>query len=199
LSQPAMSPALACVSHGQLQHALNTCPLWLRAVGAKSKKQGAAAGPSATPAAAGGDGKDDEWGWDDAKAARASAAARKAAGAGAGSPGGGGGLLFQIHWHRVVLDEAQSIKNPRTLAAHAAWRLAAAHRWCLSGTPIQNSVDDLYSYFKFLRYKPYSHHHSFKELIKDRIALNPEKGYQVLKVVLQVRVWDPGVACWSMC
>lgn len=51
-----------------------------------------------------------------------------------------GGLLFQVKWHRVVLDEAQSIKNPRTLAARAAWRLAATHRWCLSGTPIQNSV-----------------------------------------------------------
>lgn len=49
---------------------------------------------------------------------------------------------------RVVLDEAQSIKNAATLAAHAAWSLHARHRWCLSGTPIQNSVDDLFSYFK---------------------------------------------------
>jgi SNF2 family DNA or RNA helicase len=53
----------------------------------------------------------------------------------------------------VVLDEAQSIKNPRTLVAHAAWGLHADHRWCLSGTPIQNTIDDLYSYFKFLRYR----------------------------------------------
>ncbi len=49
----------------------------------------------------------------------------------------------------VVLDEAQSIKNPRTLAAHAAWTLHAHCRWCLSGTPIQNTVDDLYSYFRY--------------------------------------------------
>ena len=51
---------------------------------------------------------------------------------------------------RVVLDEAQCIKNPRTLAAHAAWTLKARARWCLSGTPLQNSLDDLYSYFRFL-------------------------------------------------
>lgn len=61
-------------------------------------------------------------------------------------------LLFlvpcQVLWHRVVLDEAQGIKNGSTLSARAAWALHARHRWCLSGTPIQNSVDDLYSYFR---------------------------------------------------
>lgn len=39
-------------------------------------------------------------------------------------------------------------------------------RWCLSGTPIQNGVEDLFSYFKFLRYAPYSDPRSFKILIK---------------------------------
>jgi hypothetical protein len=59
-----------------------------------------------------------------------------------------GGPLYGVRWHRVVLDEAQSIKNSRTLAAAACWALVARHRWCLSGTPIQNSVEDVYSYFK---------------------------------------------------
>ena len=59
-----------------------------------------------------------------------------------------GGPLYQVKWHRIVLDEAQSIKNSRTLAANAAWALVARHRWCLSGTPIQNSLDDLFSYFR---------------------------------------------------
>jgi SNF2 family DNA or RNA helicase len=53
-----------------------------------------------------------------------------------------------VAWQRVVLDEAQSIKNARTLAAHAAWALRARHRWCLSGTPIQNNINDLFSYFR---------------------------------------------------
>lgn len=41
-------------------------------------------------------------------------------------------------------------QNSRTLAAHAAFSLRAARRWCLSGTPMQNSLQDLFSYFKFL-------------------------------------------------
>ncbi|GLI60468.1 hypothetical protein VaNZ11_002626 [Volvox africanus] len=96
-----------------------------------------------------------------------------------------GGPLYQIKWRRVVLDEAQSIKNPRTLAAHAAWRLFAHCRWCLSGTPIQNTVDDLYSYFRFLRYAPYCESRKFKELIKVKIAEKPEIGYKFLQAVLQ--------------
>eukprot|EP00775_Hariotina_reticulata_P014057 gene14057-14174_t len=69
----------------------------------------------------------------------------------AAAKGGPAVLLPQTllggRYSRVVLDEAQSIKNSRTLAAHAAWALHAKHRWCLSGTPIQNRVDDLFSYF----------------------------------------------------
>ncbi|GIM06399.1 hypothetical protein Vretimale_10704 [Volvox reticuliferus] len=96
-----------------------------------------------------------------------------------------GGPLYQIKWRRVVLDEAQSIKNSRTLAAHAAWRLFAHCRWCLSGTPIQNTVDDLYSYFRFLRYAPYCESRKFKELIKGKISEKPEIGYKFLQAVLQ--------------
>lgn len=145
--------------------------------GPKSKKL--AAGATAAQVK-----EEEPWQWDDAKAAKMRKVA--AAAATAAVPGGGG-LLFQVHWHRVVLDEAQSIKNTRTLASYGAWCLSASHRWCLSGTPIQNTIDDLYAYFKFLRYKPYCEPHSFRELLKDRLATNPEKGYQVLKVVLQVR------------
>jgi hypothetical protein len=52
-------------------------------------------------------------------------------------------------------------------------------RWCLSGTPIQNTVDDLLSYFRFLRYQPYCHPRQFKELIKDKIAANAAMGFKV--------------------
>jgi len=95
-----------------------------------------------------------------------------------------GGPLYRVEWHRVVLDEAQSIKNARTMAAHAAWGLHARSRWCLSGTPIQNSIDDLYPYFRFLRYEPYGQARSFKAMLKDVIAARPDVGFQRLQAVL---------------
>lgn len=96
-----------------------------------------------------------------------------------------GGPLYSVMWHRVVLDECQVIKNPRTISAHAAWSLRAKRRWCLSGTPLQNSVDDLYPLFRFLKYEPYSKASAFKELIRDPInGANPDVGYKRLRAVL---------------
>ncbi|KAF1872938.1 hypothetical protein Lal_00016044 [Lupinus albus] len=93
--------------------------------------------------------------------------------------------LARVAWFRVVLDEAQSIKNYRTEVARACWGLRAKRRWCLSGTPIQNAVDDLYSYFRFLRYDPYAVHSSFCFMIKNPINRNPKKGYRKLQAVLK--------------
>ncbi|GAA5873659.1 hypothetical protein JCM16303_002549 [Sporobolomyces ruberrimus] len=53
-------------------------------------------------------------------------------------------------FHRVILDEAHTIKNYKTKKAEACSAVKAHYRWALTGTPIQNSVDDLFSIFKFL-------------------------------------------------
>ncbi|KTW26006.1 hypothetical protein T552_03276 [Pneumocystis carinii B80] len=63
--------------------------------------------------------------------------------------------LLEHHWHRIILDEAQVIKNRHTLSAQSCYKLQATYRWCLSGTPMQNSIDELYSLICFLRIKPY--------------------------------------------
>lgn len=93
--------------------------------------------------------------------------------------------LAKVGWFRVILDEAQSIKNHRTQVARACWGLRAKRRWCLSGTPIQNAVDDLYSYFRFLRYDPYAVYKSFCSTIKLPISRNPTNGYKKLQAVLK--------------
>ncbi|MEY4979531.1 MAG: hypothetical protein RLZZ352_1801 [Pseudomonadota bacterium] len=53
-------------------------------------------------------------------------------------------------WHLVVLDEAQNIKNAATQAAQVACELDTRHRLCLSGTPMENHLGELWSLFHFL-------------------------------------------------
>ncbi|GJN01659.1 hypothetical protein PR202_ga18940 [Eleusine coracana subsp. coracana] len=66
------------------------------------------------------------------------------------------GPIACVTWYRIVLDEAHMIRNRTSQVAKACWKLEAERRWCLTGTPIQNRIDDLYSYLCFLKYKPYS-------------------------------------------
>ncbi|CDO99602.1 unnamed protein product [Coffea canephora] len=93
--------------------------------------------------------------------------------------------LAAVGWFRVVLDEAQCIKNHRTQVARACWGLRAKRRWCLSGTPMQNAIDDLYSYFRFLKYDPYWIYKEFCTGIKAPINDNPSNGYKKLQAVLR--------------
>ncbi|CAO3354712.1 DEAD/DEAH box helicase [Azospirillum melinis] len=59
-------------------------------------------------------------------------------------------LLKRLTWHMIVLDEAQAIKNPDGKATRAVAALPARHRLCLSGTPVENNLGELWSQFAFL-------------------------------------------------
>jgi len=84
--------------------------------------------------------------------ARALAAQRKARAAAAVAAKS---VLHRVAWQRIVLDEAHSIKDKNCSTARAAFALHAAFRWCLSGTPLQNRVGELYSLVQFVRLDPY--------------------------------------------
>ena len=93
---------------------------------------------------------------------------------------------FGVHWYRVILDEAHSIKNRNAKSTKAACELDAVYRWCLSGTPMQNNLDELQSLIHFLRIKPYCDLNEWRENI-DRPMKNGKAGlaFRRLKLVLK--------------
>ncbi|RAL58307.1 hypothetical protein DID88_006419 [Monilinia fructigena] len=64
--------------------------------------------------------------------------------------------IHQIHFHRVILDEAHSIKQRNSGSAKACFALKANHKWCLSGTPLQNRIGEFFSLVRFLDIKPFA-------------------------------------------
>ena len=63
------------------------------------------------------------------------------------------GLLHRVHFHRFVLDEADKVKNYSTRGWKAVKALKAQHRWIMTGTPITDLVEEIYSYWKILHNK----------------------------------------------
>jgi superfamily II DNA or RNA helicase len=59
-------------------------------------------------------------------------------------------VLEALEYHIVVLDEAQAIKNASGSASHSVRALKSKHRLCLTGTPIENHLGELWAQFEFL-------------------------------------------------
>jgi SNF2 family DNA or RNA helicase len=59
--------------------------------------------------------------------------------------------LQQIKWGRIICDEAHHLRNRRTKIVKAVSNLKTNHMWLISGTPIQNHINDLYSLFDILK------------------------------------------------
>ena len=76
--------------------------------------------------------------------------------------------LQRIEWFRVVLDEAHQIKGALTWQSKAACNLTAQRRLCLTGTPIQNTIDDLFALVKFLRLDPFTERAMWNEFCGHR-------------------------------
>jgi superfamily II DNA or RNA helicase len=58
--------------------------------------------------------------------------------------------LVEQHYHMLILDEAQNIKNPNAKAAQVVRKLHTRHRLCLTGTPMENHLGELWSLYHFL-------------------------------------------------
>ncbi|KAL6233886.1 hypothetical protein BDW75DRAFT_179969 [Aspergillus navahoensis] len=65
-------------------------------------------------------------------------------------------LIHSIHFHRLILDEAHSIKQRTTGVARACFALKSNYKWCLSGTPVQNRIGEFFSLLRFLEVRPFA-------------------------------------------
>lgn len=92
-------------------------------------------------------------------------------------------------WYRVIIDEAQCIKNKHTKAAIGAAQLQALTRFCMSGTPMMNNVGELYSLIHFLRIKPYNQWDKFNvdfvRPLKQGYESGKERAMQKLQALLK--------------
>ena len=82
-----------------------------------------------------------------------------------GGDRGSHGGIFSLDFFRVILDEAHFIKNRQSKTAKACYEIAAQHRWVLTGTPIINRLEDLFSLVHFLRVEPWSNFSFWKTFI----------------------------------
>lgn len=64
--------------------------------------------------------------------------------------------IHAIHYHRLILDEAHSIKSRNTGVAKACFALQGTYKWCLSGTPVQNRIGEFFSLLRFLEVRPFA-------------------------------------------
>ncbi|KZF23424.1 hypothetical protein L228DRAFT_209965 [Xylona heveae TC161] len=73
--------------------------------------------------------------------------------------------LQQTNWFRIVLDEAHMIREQSTRQCKAICALSAQRRWAVTGTPVQNRLDDLGALIKFLRLKPFDEKGGFAQYV----------------------------------
>ncbi|OQR93562.1 DNA repair protein [Thraustotheca clavata] len=70
----------------------------------------------------------------------------------------GSSPLHEIAWARIVLDEAHYIKDRRCSTARSVFRLTSKYKWCLTGTPLQNRIGELFSLIRFLQVIPFAYY-----------------------------------------
>ncbi|KAI9119540.1 hypothetical protein K1719_009416 [Acacia pycnantha] len=110
-------------------------------------------------------------------------------------------IYHKVNWHRVVLDEAHSIKAYKSHAALAAFTLTSHCRWCLTGTlyrivhldmpyvntcyVFQNSLEDLFSLLCFLHVEPWGNFAWFNKLVQRPYENGDPRGLKLVKAILK--------------
>ncbi|KAF8809842.1 SNF2 family DNA-dependent ATPase [Phlegmacium glaucopus] len=99
-----------------------------------------------------------------------------------------GGILAQVKFHRAVADEAQFIRNRATRASTSLAHVRARYRWMLTGTPVTNTLADIYGLLRFGRFRPWNDWNGFNTYVArvqfDDAPLAGSRAQAILKPIL---------------
>ena len=89
-------------------------------------------------------------------------------------------VLTVQQWHLLVLDESQYIKNPRAKAAQLVRKLSANHKLCMTGTPMENHLGELWAQFDFLMPGYLFDQRGFSRLFRKPIEIEMDEARQAI-------------------
>lgn len=87
-----------------------------------------------------------------------------------------------MKWYRVVLDESHTIRNKSTKASIAVHELNSVMRWSLTGTPIVNSLNDIFPHLRFLGISPQQEWKEFSKSIAKLAGKQPKMATKRVQV-----------------
>lgn len=112
-----------------------------------------------------------------------------------------GAALSTIPWSRIILDEAQHIKNPETQTSRTIRAIPARHRIAMTGTPVENRLDELWSIMDFLCHGLLGSRTAFRrqyaqpiEKRQDPLARTALQRV-IAPLLLRRKKTDPGIVC----
>ncbi|KAF9468325.1 SNF2 family DNA-dependent ATPase [Collybia nuda] len=99
-----------------------------------------------------------------------------------------GGILSRVKFYRAVADEAQFIRNRSTRSSMSLAHVKAKYRWMLTGTPVTNTLADIYGLLRFGRFRPWNDWNDFNEHVAkvqfDDAPLAGSRAQAILKPIL---------------
>uniref|UniRef100_A0A8H7XLY1 Uncharacterized protein n=1 Tax=Psilocybe cubensis TaxID=181762 RepID=A0A8H7XLY1_PSICU len=105
-----------------------------------------------------------------------------------------GGLLSKVKFYRVIADEAQFIRNRATRSSISLAHVRAKYRWLLTGTPVTNTLADIYGLLRFGRFRPWNDWNDFNEHVArvqyTDALLAGSRAQAILKPILLRRTKD---------
>ncbi|KRX08014.1 P-loop containing nucleoside triphosphate hydrolase [Pseudocohnilembus persalinus] len=93
--------------------------------------------------------------------------------------------LFNIHWHRIIIDEGHLIGNRLTQRSQAISLLKGQYKWILTGTPIQNRLESLYPLLNFIGHYPWNSYEWYNQQILKKQKGEPEHVFSLVQDILK--------------